>query len=308
MIKGLELSELYYREFGEKMLNEKFPEYKKSIAAGLVGDGSECYGFDDDISKDHDWGPSFCFWLDHEDFQNIGPLLQTDYNNLPSSFKGFERKTSQWGNGRVGVLEIGAFYKKYLGLPCAPKTLEDWLYIPENHLSTATNGKVFSDPLGKFSTLRNELLNFYPEDVRLIKIAARCMSTAQAGQYNYLRSVAHKEYYAAQYSEIKFSADIMSLVFLLNKQYAPYYKWRHRAVRTLPVLGDFIYSKISEMVNTASHKIKNDLIELMCSQVIKTFHDMGLSDSKSDFLLDHGHVIHAKVKDNTLRKRDVWAG
>jgi len=308
MIKGLELSELYFREFGEKMLDEKFPEYKEKIAVGLVGDGSECYGFDDDISKDHDWGPSFCLWLDHEDYQKIGGLLQKEYNNLPKKFRGFERQTSQWGGGRIGVLEIGAFYQKYLGIPNAPQALNDWLYIPENHLSTATNGKMFYDPLGKFSNIRNELLNFYPEDVRLVKIAARCMSVAQAGQYNYIRSIAHKEYFAAQYSEIKFSADIMSLIFLLNRQYAPYYKWRHRAVLKLPLLGEFIYSKISEMINTANHKRKSDLIELMCSQVIKEFHNMGLSNSSSDFLLDHGPVIHDKIKDENLRKRDVWAG
>jgi len=308
MVKGLKLSEEYFKEFGKKMINEKFPEYKEKIAAGLVGDGSECYGFDDEISRDHDWGPSFCLWLDREDYQKIGTLLQQEYNNLPGRFKGFERLISQWGAGRIGVLEIGNFYLKYLGIPHAPKEINNWLFIPESNLSTATNGKVFYDPLGKFSKIRNELLNFYPEDVRLVKIAARCMTAAQAGQYNYLRSVSRKEYFAAQYSEIKFSSDIMSLIFLLNRQYAPYYKWRYRAVRNLPVLGEFMYSKISELINTIDHKRKSNLIELMCSEVIKGLHNMGLSDSKSDFLLDHGPIIHDKVKDEKLRKRDVWAG
>lgn len=308
MVKGLKLSEEYFKEFGKKMLDEKFPEYKEKIAAGLVGDGSECYGFDDEISKDHDWGPSFCLWLDMEDYQKIGGLLQQEYNNLPGRFKGFERQVSQWGAGRIGVLEIGAFYAKYLGIPYAPKKINEWLFIPENHLSTATNGKVFYDPLGKFSKIRNELLNFYPEDVRLVKIAARCMTVAQAGQYNYLRSVSRKEYFAAQYSEIKFLTDIMSLVFLLNRQYAPYYKWRHRAVLNLPILGEFLYSKISELIMTTDHKRKSFLIELMCSEVIKELRNMGLSDSKSDFLLDHGPIVHNKIKDENLRKRDVWAG
>ena len=58
-MKGLILSEEYYHQFGTKMIEEIFPKYKEKIAAGLAGDGSECYGFDDEISRDHDWGLRF---------------------------------------------------------------------------------------------------------------------------------------------------------------------------------------------------------------------------------------------------------
>ena len=58
-MKGLELAEKYYEAYGRKMIEENFPEIRDQIAAGLVGQGSECLGFDDEISMDHDYGPSF---------------------------------------------------------------------------------------------------------------------------------------------------------------------------------------------------------------------------------------------------------
>ena len=307
-MKGLRLSEEYYKSFGAPMIRAKFPEFEYKIAAGLVGDGSECYGFDDKISKDHDWGPGFCIWLDDEDCQVIGAALQREYDNLPDVFHGFKRLMSQWGGGRVGVFTIEEFYTKFIGTAQLPASFDDWLYLPENNLAKCTNGKVFSDPSGNFSMIREKLLEFYPEDVRLVKIAARCMTAAQAGQYNYIRLIRRKEYFAALYSETKFCADIISLVFLLNKSYTPYYKWCHRAVRKLPLLGEFIHQKINELVQNHDPALKNRIIEEISAGVIKELRNQGLSHLESNFLLDHGPVIHDKIRDHNLKQRDVWAG
>ena len=307
-MKGLELCEKYYFEFGTGMIKEKFSDFQDKIAAGLIGDGSECYGFDDEISRDHDWGPGFYFFLEKEDFKKIGDALQFEYERLPTKYHGFERIASQWGKGRVGVVEIGAYYQKYLGIPHTPEKFERWFTIPEEYLSACTAGKIFFDPLGKFTKIRNELLSFYPDDVRLARIAARCMSCGQSGQYNFMRSIRRNEYFASQYSETKFCSDIISLVFLLNRQYTPYYKWRHRAVRNLPIMGNFLYSRILDIVMSSDHKTKINIIEEICTEVIKEFHEKGLSNLDSDSLIDHGPVIHEKIKNSNLRKRNVWVG
>ena len=99
----------------------------------------------------------------------------------------------------------------------------------------------------------------------------------------------------------------MSLLFLLNKKYAPFYKWRHRAVRSLDILGEFMYLKINEIMETKEHKAKISIIEHVSAEIIKELHNQGLSDSKSDFLLDHCPSIHSRIKDEKLKARNVWA-
>jgi len=307
-MKGLEISERFFKEHGLPMIHEKFSNYKDRIAAGLVGDGSECYGFDDEISRDHDWGPSFCLWLNKNDYAEIGQLLQAEYDKLPQAFEGFQRKISAWGEGRVGVFETGEFYKKFIGTEHVPENADEWLFLPESYLAACTNGKVFHDPLGEFTQFRNRLLEFYPEDVRLKKMAARCMSIAQAGQYNFMRCVKRMGYVAAQYAETKFYADTISLVFLLNKKYTPFFKWMHKAVKDLPILGGAAYKTILESVLAHDYNKKYRLIEEICANIITEFKKQGLSEDGSDFLLDHGPIIQAKIKDPKLREMNVWVG
>ena len=71
-MQGLELSRRYYEEFGINMIKEQFPEYENRIAVGLAGAGSDCFGFDDEISRDHDFGAGFCLWLTEEDNELFG--------------------------------------------------------------------------------------------------------------------------------------------------------------------------------------------------------------------------------------------
>ena len=131
-MKGLELAQRYYETYGKKMLEEKFPELCGRVAAGLAGYGSECLGFDDGISADHDYGPSFCLWLTEEDYKAYGQALQREYDGLPAVFEGVAaRKTSAHGGGRVGVLCIPDFYYALTGFTEAPERLSDWMRIPE---------------------------------------------------------------------------------------------------------------------------------------------------------------------------------
>lgn len=315
-MNGMEISEKYYWEQGQPMIATLFPNVADRICAGLVGEGSDCYGFDDEISRDHDWGPGFCLWLDQKDYSEMGEKLQRAYRRLPGYFEGLRMKPVFAGlDQRVGVFSIEGFYKRFLGGMVTPSTLIQWLSLPETYLSVVTNGKVFADPLGTFSRIRNQLLEFYPEDIRLKKIARCCMIIGQAGQYNFQRTWLRHEYVASQQALAQFVEAAISLTFLLNKVYRPFYKWMHRAMLTLPILGWEIHSQLDQLIRASLpvtdpgySEVQGVVIESISGLLIQELQYQGITGSDSDFLFDHGPVVHARIKDESIRQIPVMAG
>ena len=307
-MKGLILSEEFYRCVGKKMIDGKFAADQDRIAVGLVGLGSECFGFDDTLSQDHDWGPGFCLWLEKNDFNRIGGALQEAYRSLPATFMGFRRSTSAWGAGRVGVREIGDFYASFTGLAVAPTRVDNWLTIPEANLAACTNGKVFHDPLRSFTAIRKQIQAHYPEDVRLKKIAARCMTAAQSGQYNYRRCIKRNNAYAARQALLTFCEAALHLVFLLHRRYMPFYKWALAAARQLPSPGPEIAAAVDQLNRQDRQPACQDTIDNICTILINAIQAQGLSDANSTFLLDHGPCVHAGIRNHTLRQLDIWWG
>lgn len=331
---GLELSRRYYEEIGRPMLEKQFSEYMPRIAAGLVGEGSECFGFDDSISRDHDFGAGFCIWLCKEDYERIGAQMQQAYDNLPREFMGYPaRNTSKRGGGRVGVFEISSFYRQFIGNEQPPQDYMRWLYLPEHKIATAVNGEVFEDNLGIFSEIRNKLKNYYPEDVRIKKIAARASAMAQSGQYNYARCMRRDDVVAAGMAQAEFVKAALSMIYLLNRRYSPYYKWQFYGLKRMQqgfdcsfVLADAVNMLEKLMltedqssawesphpegwnpyVNRYDKKVV--LIEQICSSVIEELRNQNLTCGSEDFLEAHTWRIMNCIKDETMKSCHITEG
>jgi hypothetical protein len=305
---GLELARSYYLAFGKDMLEDLFPSYKNRIACGLAGEGSECLGFDDEFSRDHDFGPGFCLWLTDEDDTEIGDKLRRAYDELPGEFAGYTaRKSESFGEQRLSAMRISSFYRKFTGLPGAPETLDQWRRIPEHFLSAAVSGAVFSDPLGRFTEIRNILLAFYPEDIRLKKIAVRAARMSQAGQYNYPRCEKRGEKTAAMLALAEFVKAACSMTYLLNKKYMPYYKWAHRGMRDPDSAGG-VYKCISDLYAEGTQvSERQNIIEAICGIVLTELKNQGLTNGTGGFLLDHCGKIVSKIRDDKLRNMHIMA-
>lgn len=258
-MSGLKLSRAYWNAFGKPMIAERFPEYHGRIAAGLVGQGSECWGFDDEESHDHDFGPGFCLWLTAHDYAAVGAQLQAEYDALPQEFLGYgpRRATARaQGSGRrVGVFEIGDFFERLTGYGRAPGDDKpyEWLMLDEATLSAATNGEIFADPLGELLKTRQGF-KMMPDDVRLSLISRRLGMISQAGQYNLPRSLKRDDMTAAWLSIGEFVNAVASLVFLINQPitvgYLPYYKWRFAALRRLSARPATRLAQVCEQLET----------------------------------------------------------
>lgn len=295
-MKGLELSQKYYETYGKSMIEERFPDIADQTAAGLVGYGSECLGFDDEISRDHDYGPSFCIWLPRKTYRQFGEAMQTAYDALPKTFLGFsERVEQEQGKGRVGVLCLEDFYRGILGRETLPETDAQWLMIPEEALATATGGSVFEDRLGAFCAIREGLLGYYPENVWRRNLADALAKAAQAGQYNYARAMRRGERVAAELALSEFVRESMRLVYLLNRTYAPFYKWMHRGLRDLPTGGE-IGDMLELLYQTDAEGDRILIIEAVCSVLVQILQEKGLSAGTDSFLQNHiGELLTGSV-------------
>lgn len=307
-MKGLELSRGYYEDVVRPAIEEKFGDKINRMAFGLVGDGSECYGFDDELSQDHDFGPRVQIWLTNEDFEEFGRDLQKFMETVTKEYKGYKGvNMSQYGDGREGVFTIGGFFARFIGMDHVPAGIQEWRMIPEVNLSIATNGEVFYDELGRYTKFRKILQRQYPEELRMKKMAAKCMKMAQAGQYNYVRCMQRGEYVAAWIAASEFIKEACSMVHLLNKSYCPFYKWAHRSLKTLPILGQEVAMYMDGFISASEVRASAQIIEKISAVIIEELQKEGLTNSKSDFLLDHGPEIQSRIKDEKLRRLPLWS-
>ncbi len=311
-MQGLEIARSFYLQYGKPMLQEQFSDVLDRIAVGLVGDGSECLGFDDELSKDHDFDPGFCLWITPSDAQAFGFRLERAYAKLPKTFMGLQRPPlSPVGGNRRGVMTIEDFYSRFLGAPTAPDTQNRWLYTPSASLAAASNGEVFTDPLGAFSAVRAQLKAGYPEDIRKKKLAAHTVFMAQAGQYNYARCIARKESGAAQLAVFEFVKHAISVIYLLNRQYEPFYKWAYRGMTKLPILGDLceVLSTLTELDNASQNAIiKQSSIEDIAGVLIAEFQNQQLTDAICTDLEKHAYSILDGIEDSHLRNLHIMEG
>ena len=305
-------SRRFYDEYVYELIHSKFGEYEDRIAVGIAGEGSDCFGYDDLISRDHDFGTGVCLWLTDEDMDRFGYSLSVAYNELVDSV---ERSFyTERLRERRGVMTIHDFYSNILRIDCDTEncrmTEQQWLSLDHSCLKTAVNGEVFRDEPGAFTAFRKLLLAYYPDRVWRIRIAEKLHEYSAALQVNYARCMTRKDTVAAEICRIEGMRAAMELFFLMKREYPPYYKWTYRALRDIDASGSFS-DKIKELADTKCdleawegtkyhpHRLnyKDKIISLtesLASDIVEMLLESGLSGKRDPYLESYvNEILHS---------------
>ena len=310
-MNGLELAKGYFEEYGKPMLESEFADILPLLAAGFVGSGSEHYGFDDEVSQDHDFEPGFCIFLPGENAVDSRRAfrLERAYAKLPKEYGGVKRQQiSPVGGNRNGVIRTADFYMKLIGSANGELTAAQWLRLPDYALAEAVNGEVFFDNYGEFSRIRETLICM-PEDIKLKRLAGNLLIMAQSGQYNFVRCMKHGEPEAAQLACTEYVKSAMKATFLLQDRYMPYYKWSFRALRGLFGTKE-LSEKLSFLLFGDNHddavaERKYDVIEEIASETIEQLQDKNLTDAICGDLEKHAYSVNDRITDGNIRNMNI---
>lgn len=245
-MQGIELSRRFYQELVRPFLNDEAPGLRH--AAALIGYGSELLGFDDALSRDHNWGPRVHVLVSNADFDAYSDRLVSAFRSvMPDTFLGEpigwrnRPHPASSGPGARGDIAHGlevhalpVFMHRLVGV-ASHESLKagDWLAFAEQRLLTFTAGAVFHDDDGILTAARAALAS-YPRDVRLYRIACQWRRIAEeqafvgrAGQVG--------DDLGSRVEAARLVRDTMRMAFLLEGRYAPYPKWLGSGFARLPI-------------------------------------------------------------------------
>jgi hypothetical protein len=248
-MNGLLLAKNFYFDCVRPIIAAEMPALTDAHAAGLVGYGSDVMGNDDELSRDHEWGPRLVLFLRESDYPHLANKLDRVLNeSLPLTFAGFPTRfkpdeefwgslvMSACGDGshHIAITTPQTFLKLTIGHNGLPDDDFQWLSIPEQRLLEFTRGEIFSDGVGEITGLR-ERLSYFPTDVWKYRLAYAFESLGW--ELDLIPLCAKRgDPLSVHLNAAATVARIVKLTFLLNRKYCPgYAKWLHREFKKLPI-------------------------------------------------------------------------
>ena len=275
-MKGLEIAQEFYTQWGKVQLAKSFPELANRVAVGKIF-GSDALGADDDVSKDHAWGPQFTIFLSGADYQDYGEDLAALMNETaPNPWNGY--RLAGAGDKSVNVESIPDWIQTWIGFTEKPTKDEDWHFIVregrdgganrtrESILYFLRHGMIWFDGSGEMSDWRKTLY-FYPDGIWTLRLAEELFRVFHYGEYNFVQRVANRnEPLATAICIGEFVSSVMQTLLLLNRDYTPYWKWLAHEFRKLEEAR--IYGpKLEELVSMGRTDKQVEIVLKICSDL-----------------------------------------
>jgi hypothetical protein len=245
---GLELAGAFYAEAVRPIVERACPGLVYSAAR--IGRGSEVLGFDDQVSRDHDWGPRLELFVDGPDFDRYEKrLVGIVAEELPRTFRGYSTSFGLEADGvgvlieadplapvahRVEINELGRWCDSMLGFdPRRGIGWFDWLATSSHRLAEVTGGAVFHDGLGALSSIRASLA-YYPHEVWLFVLASQWKRISQEEAF-VGRCAQVGDDLGSSLIAGRLVRDVMRLCLMMDRRYIPYAKWLGTAFARLNI-------------------------------------------------------------------------
>ncbi|RLT34573.1 MAG: DUF4037 domain-containing protein [Chloroflexi bacterium] len=249
----LESSREFFNLVIKPILEKEFPVENRQACFGFFGYGSEVLKQDDAFSKDHHWGVRVNGLLPEKVFKNRNEEIQEVVRaQLPDTWRG-QSLTGKLSDGWcLSLSSFEDYLVQTLGIDHAPKTHEEWLGIPEEDIMHIVAGEVWHDHSGRFTAIRQTLEGYYPEPVRLRRIAHWCRYFSGMGTYALKRAILRSNELYATTAFAKAIRLGIQLAFLLDKKFFPYDKWLLVYFDRLPRLATPLRPLVNEAVSLST--------------------------------------------------------
>ncbi len=297
----IESSRTFFAQVVQPILQAHFPAESAQTAFGIFGYGSEALGLDDEYSRDHHWGLRIDALMPPDIYATKRTaIMATLREQLPATYRGHSLREGHLAGAGLAPDNLQDFLLRTIGIDHVPQTDVEWLQIPEADIIHIINGEVWSDPLGEFTAIRTTFQNYYPEPVRLRRIAHACRFFSGMGTYALKRAMLRdNEFYATTRLSNALQLGI-HIAFLLDKRYAPYDKWLIAHLARLPRLGKPLLPLIDEAAQLATpwerklellHQISDLLDETLVADGIIQPHPRFQPSPTSGYrLLEHAYA------------------
>lgn len=291
MATGREISICFINEVVWPLLERELDAEAKGLAVAVIGTGSDVSGLDDEISRDHHWGPRANVMVLPEQAESLLPRVHDALERLPAEYQGFKVARDLKIMTGVCTTSIDGFFRYFLDTDRLPQTDLEWLAHCEVDLLHVTSGVVVVDGPGEL-TRRRAALAYYPNNVWRKRIADWCMYiTGRDAPYNLYRMAKREDALTASIYKAQYAKQVMELCFTLNQRYAPYTKWLNRSFRKLPRFAadiapqlDALYSEPDLRKNTMqmielNYTVAEAIAELgLTRKPVRVPFDEGLTD------------------------------
>ena len=277
-LKGHTYCKILFYEIFLPVLKERFPDVLPRLSAGVIGVGSDVLGADDELSYDHDWGPSKCqLLLPEPDIAAYGSSISEALEAvIPDEFLGIDTTTLR--PKTIGISTINAVYRGFHASAYPPVTIEEWAAADDNNLCYASSGFVLYDPSNALSERISAFQNaYYPTDIWKWKIARDLWGIWHYGDYNsWYRLAKRGDGIGLLIGQGVFVESTLRLLCLLNKHFPVYWKWLHWQVQSLPKWIDLIEPSLKELESANNHEMRGEIIHTICQSIREILYKMDL--------------------------------